>query len=127
MSFLKQSLDNIKVWINEKIAEGALQGSGNAGFGDVPEAAEAETEPADDFMSEWATPEASAQATEPADSLILGWNMPENGIADSMEIFSEDTAPTKIYEPKHSRAESRQVFSEPVQTEKAGNDWMIYG
>lgn len=104
----------------------------------APEMAVQKTEPADGFMPDWGMPESSAQAAAPAGGFISGWDMPqvaaaEPGMAgnirqpDGMEIFAEDTAPTKIYEPKHHRAESRQVFSEPVQTEKAGNDWMIYG
>ncbi len=46
---------------------------------------------------------------------------------DNRDVSGEDNAPMKIYEPKHRRTESGQFFSGPQKTEKAGNDWMIYG
>ena len=62
------------------------------------------------------------------------WDMAESispessSQADSMALFSEETAPTKIYEPKRHKKESGSAFPEPEQAaETAGNDWMIYG
>ena len=43
-----------------------------------------------------------------------------------MALFSEDTAPTKIYEPKRHKKESGLDFPEQA-AETAGGDWMIYG
>ncbi len=121
--------------LHEKIAEGTLQGSGNMESADMTEQ---ETELAGGFIPEWDMQEAAVQTTEPAGGFISGWEMPqmaaeESDVAgnifqpDSMEVFGEDNAPTKIYEPKHRMTESRQFFSEPQQTETAGSDWMIYG
>ena len=113
--------------LHEKIAEGALQDNGNTGFLSMPES---ETEPMDGFMPE--------QETEPVGGFMLEWDMlqlaaEEIGMAgnifqpDNRDVSGEDNAPMKIYEPKHRRTESGQFFSGPQKTEKAGNDWMIYG
>ena len=65
---------------------------------------------------------------------VPGWDRPESIFVesssrpDSMGLFSEEIAPTKIYEPKHHKKESGFDFPVPEQTvEPAGNDWMIYG
>ena len=78
------------------------------------------------------------QETEPVGGFMLEWDMlqlaaEEIGMAgnifqpDNRDVSGEDNAPMKIYEPKHRRTESRQFFSGPQKTEKAGNGWMIYG
>lgn len=107
--------------------------------GFMSQSAVQETEPADDFLPEWAMPEVAAPQTEPAGDFmleleVLGWDMAESispessSQADSMALFSEETAPTKIYEPKRHKKESGSAFPEPEQAaETAGNDWMIYG
>ena len=104
-----------------------MQGKPDSGFGSRAGMADGfmtqpvvqETGPADDFLPE---PE------------VPGWDMAESifpessSRTDSMGLFSEETAPTKIYEPKRHKKESGSVFPEPEQAaEKAGNDWMIYG
>ena len=110
--------------LHEKIAEGALQGSGNAGFADK---AEPETEPADSFMQEWDMPEVIVQTAKPTESALAEMEVPGNIFQqDSMEMSEVDNAPTKIYEPKRHKAESGQVLSESGQSDKAGG-WMIYG
>lgn len=71
---------------------------------------------------------------------VPGWDIPESNAAgssqaDGVGLFSEDAAPTKIYEPKRHKKESGFAFSETDQliqgsgqaSEPAGNDWMIYG
>ena len=85
----------------------------------MPEVPVPQTEPVGNFMPEMEVP---------------GWNMPESVFAesssrpDSRELFSEETAPTKIYEPKRHKKESGFDFPVPEQAaEPAGNDWMIYG
>ena len=104
------------------------------GFMQQPEVQE--TEPADDFLPEWAVPEVAAPQTENfmPEMEVPGWDMPGSVFAesssqpDSMGLFSEDAAPTKIYEPKHHKRESDFDFPEPEQAaETEGNDWMIYG
>lgn len=139
--------------LHEKIAEGALQGKPDSGFGSragmadgfMPQPAVQETGPADDFLPEWAMPEVAAPQTEPAGDFMPelempGWDMAESispessSRTDSMGLFSEETAPTKIYEPKRHKKESGSdftgtvpAFQETEQTDKAGGDWMIYG
>ena len=84
----------------------------------MPEVAAPQTEPAGDFMPGLEVP---------------GWDMSGNGVVgssqtDGVGMFSEDTAPTKIYDPKRHKKESGSAFPEPEQAaETAGNDWMIYG
>ena len=139
--------------LHEKIAEGALQGSGNAGFGDMPQpevqetepsygfipkvaAAVQETEPAEGFLPEVAAPQTEPVGNFMPEMKVPGWDMAENVFAesssqpDSMALFSEETAPTKIYEPKRHKKNSDFNFPElePEQAaETAGSDWMIYG
>ena len=87
----------------------------------------------DVFMPECDKPEQAVAETELEDRFMSGWDMAGNDIAgsisqpDSMGLFSEDTAPTKIYEPKHRKKETGLVFQQPEQTKKMDNDWMIYG
>ena len=85
----------------------------------MPEVAALQTEPVGNFMPEMKVP---------------GWDMAENVFAvsssqpDSMALFSEEAAPTKIYEPKRHKRNSDSAFPEREQAaETAGNDWMIYG
>ena len=133
--------------LHEKIAEGELQENdfGNRAGSSIPQPTVQETEPSDDFMPEWAVPEVAAPQREPAGDFmpemeVPGWDMAESIFAesssrtDSKGLFSEETAPAKIYEPKRHKKESGFAFSEtdrafqePGQAETAGNDWMIYG
>ena len=115
-------------------------GSG-AGMADssMPQSAAQEIELSNDFMPEWAVPEVPAPQTEPAGNFMPemempGWDMQGNVFAESsrqpgsMGLFSEDAAPTKIYEPKRHKKESGFAFPKQGQAaEPAGNDWMIYG
>ncbi len=127
--------------LHEKIAEGELQENdfGNRAGSSIPQPTVQETEPSDDFMPEWAVPEMAAPQREPAGDFMLelevpGWDMAESIFAesssrpDSRGLCSEETAPTKIYEPKRHKKESGFDFPVPEQAaEPAGNDWMIYG
>ena len=144
--------------LHEKIAEGALQEKQDSGFGNgaglaggfMPQSVAQETELSDDFMPGMAAagmesvandfmPEVAAPQTEPAGNFmpemeVPGWDRPESVFAesssqpDSMALFSEETAPTKIYEPKRHKKNSGFNFPEPEQAaETAGSDWMIYG
>ena len=139
--------------LHEKIAEGALQGKPDSGFGSRAGMADGfmtqpvvqETELVNDFMPEWAVPEVAVPQAEPAGDFmpepeVPGWDMAESispessSRTDSMALFLEDTAPTKIYEPKRHKKESGSdftgtvpAFQETEQTDKAGGDWMIYG
>lgn len=72
--------------LHEKIAEGALQGSGNAGFGDMPE-------------------------------------MSETG----MELEVQGMELPDVFMPECDKPEQAVAETEPAQTEKTDNDWMIYG
>ena len=122
----------------------------------MPQSVAQETELSDDFMPGMAAagmesvandfmPEVAAPQTEPVGNFmpkmeVPGWDMAESVFAEnssqaeSMALFSEETAPTKIYEPKRHKKESGSdftgtvpAFQETEQTDKAGGDWMIYG
>lgn len=128
--------------LHEKIAEGTLQGSGNAGFEDMAQPEAQESGPSDGFIPEVA---AAVQGTELVNAFmpeleVPGWDMAESispessSQADSMALFSEETASTKLYEPKRHKKESGLDFPETVpafqeleQTDKVSGDWMIYG
>lgn len=113
-----------------------MQGSGNAGFEYTPQPEAQESGPSDGFIPEVA---AAVQGTELVNAFmpeleVPGWDLAESifpessSQADSMALFSEETAPTKLYEPKRHKKESGFAFPEPEQAaETAGNDWMIYG
>lgn len=103
----------------------ALQGSGNAGFGDMPEVAETEMVPEvqgmelpDDFMPEWGMPGMDVSQAESfmPEMEVPGWDRPESifvessNQADSIALFSEETAPTKIYVPKRHKKDSGKVI-----------------
>lgn len=139
--------------LHEKIAEGALQEKQDSGFGSgaglaggfMPQSVAQETELSDDFMPGMESvandfmPEVAAPQIEPAGNFmpemeVPRWDRPESVFAesssqsDSMALFSEETAPTKIYEPKRHKKNSGFNFPEPEQAaETAGSDWMIYG
>ncbi len=111
-----------------------------------------EMETSEDFMPKWSMPEVEEAGMEPMANLMLevaapqtepagdfmpemevpGWDMPESIFVESssqpgsMGLFSEETAPTKIYEPKRHKKENSFDFPE-LAAETAGNDWMIYG
>jgi hypothetical protein len=107
---------------------------------DIPEVTDVGMEPMVNLM-----PEVAAPQTEPVGNFmpkmeVPGWDMAESVFAEnssqaeSMALFSEETAPTKIYEPKRHKKESGSdftgtvpAFQETEQTDKAGGDWMIYG
>ena len=104
---------------------------------DIPEVADAGMEPMGSLMPEWTVPEVAAPQREPAGDFmpemeVPGWDMAESIFAESSSrtdnkgLFSEETAPTKIYEPKRHKKNSGFNFPEPEQAaETAGSDWMI--
>ena len=101
----------------------------------MPGMTETEMEPEGNLVSEWVMPEVAAPQAEyfMPEMEVPGWDISESKVAsscqaDGVELFSEDAAPTKIYEPKHHKKESGFAFPVPEQAaEPEGNDWMIYG
>ena len=112
MSFLKQSLDNIKVWINEKIAMGLVDADAAVQSGKMDAGAQSYE------MDEMAEP---TKIYEP--KRTLPHTETEYG-----GVFASELKPYLPPE-RHDSDGMGLIFSEDKKPEPQGqnNNWMIYG